>query len=71
MFSFVNGAVAAESGLAEVARVIEALVLVQSSKRRHLLRAQVEVIDGDVLNKALDLARLGDRNGAALHSPAE
>ena len=69
--SLVDGAEAAECGFCVVAGVIVPDVLVEGGDRAHLLLAQLEIEQRDVLDHALQLAGFGNRNGASLHCPTQ
>ena len=70
MGSLEDGAESAEIGL-HVASVVVSDVLVQCVDCGHLFSGELEVENSDVLDDALDLARLGDSDGVTLDGPAE
>jgi len=71
MDSVIDRAEGAEGGLAEDTRVIESSVLVETADRAHLLNAQVEVEDRDILDEALNFAGFRDGSSTSLNSPSE
>ena len=56
MTSLIDRAESAKSGFTEHAWVVESLVLVETSDRGHLLWAEVEIEDRNVLHKSLNFA---------------
>jgi len=69
--SFVNRTKRVKCGFAEVTGVIESLVFVKSTNRRHLIFSEVEIKQIYVLRESLLLRCLRDNCGTSLNSPSK
>ena len=67
-YSIVDGAETSKGGLTEDTWIVESLVFVQPTEQLHLFRAQVEVEDGYVFNKTVDLTGLRNSHSSSLNS---